>query len=56
MFESAVQKQHILHDHSKAEKLKNQLARQEKNAVYLTLRCCKSGQVLCLKANSVLGT
>lgn len=30
MFESAVQKQHILHDHSKAEKLKNQLARLEK--------------------------
>lgn len=41
MFESAVQKQHILHDHSKAEKIKNQLVRQEKHAVYLTLRCSK---------------
>lgn len=52
MFERAVQKQHTLHDHSKAAKLKNQLARLEK----LTLRCSESGQVLSLKANSVPGT
>ena len=57
MSESAVEKQHIPHDHSKAEKHKSQLARLEKNAVYLTLRCSsKSGQFLCLKASSILGT